>query len=97
MNGEKQMKKHFVEISFSVFKGAPLSTSNTLRLFSAKCFKFFFYIDKKNAFDTNLRFVSHKCERNKKERNLDRKDFKLQCFSKVFPNVGGNALFWGGH
>ena len=28
---------------------------------------------------------------------FDRKVFKLQRFSKVFPNVGGNALVWRGH
>ena len=28
---------------------------------------------------------------------FDHKVFKLQRFSKVFPNVGGNALFWSGH
>ena len=33
----------------------------------------------------------------KKKEMLDRKVFKLQRFSKVFPNVGGNALFWRGH
>ena len=34
---------------------------------------------------------------NKKERNIDRKVFKLQGFSKVFPNVGKTALFWRGN
>ena len=33
----------------------------------------------------------------KKEEIFDRKVFKLQRFSKVFPNVGVNALFWSGH
>ena len=33
----------------------------------------------------------------KKKEILNRKVFKLQRFSKVFPNVGGNALFWRGH
>ena len=33
----------------------------------------------------------------KKKEILDGKVFKLQRFSKVFPNVGGNALFWKGH
>ena len=33
----------------------------------------------------------------KKKDISDRKVFKLQRFSKVFPNVGGNALFWRGH
>ena len=36
MGGKKL--KHFVEKSFSVFEGPPLSPSNTLWLFSAKCF-----------------------------------------------------------
>ena len=38
----KKNLKHFVEKSLSVFEGPPLSPSNTLWLFSAKCFKFFF-------------------------------------------------------
>ena len=33
----------------------------------------------------------------KKKEIFDRKVFKLQRFSKVFPNVGENALFWRGH
>ena len=33
----------------------------------------------------------------KKNDIFDRKVFKLQRFSKVFPNVGGNDLFWRGH
>ena len=33
----------------------------------------------------------------KKKEYFDRKAFKLQHFRKVFPNVGGNALFWRGH
>ena len=33
----------------------------------------------------------------KKKDIFDRKVLKLQRVSKVFPNVGGNALFWRGH
>ena len=33
----------------------------------------------------------------KKKDIVDRKVFKLQRFSKVLPNVGGNARFWRGH
>ena len=33
----------------------------------------------------------------KKKDIFDRKLFKLQRFRKVFPNVGGNSLFWRGH
>ena len=33
----------------------------------------------------------------KKKEIFDRKFFKLQRFRKVFPNVGGNALFWRGY
>ena len=33
----------------------------------------------------------------KKKDIFDRKVFKLQRFSKVFPNVGGNVLFCWGH
>ena len=33
----------------------------------------------------------------KKKESFDRNVFKLQRFSKVFSNVGGNALFWRGH
>ena len=31
----------------------------------------------------------------KKKDICDRKVFKLQRFSKVFPNVGGTLYFWG--
>ena len=48
-------------------------------------------------FDTNSRFFSQKYVRNKQKEILDRNVFKLQRFSKVFPNVGGDALFWRGH
>ena len=33
----------------------------------------------------------------KKTEFVDRNVFKLQRFSKVFPNVGGSALLWRGH
>ena len=33
----------------------------------------------------------------KKKKKFDGKVFKLQRFSKVFPNVGGKTLFWRGH
>ena len=33
----------------------------------------------------------------KKKEILDSKVFKLQLFSKDFPNVGGKTLFWRGH
>ena len=33
----------------------------------------------------------------KKKEIFERKFLELQRFSKVFPNVGGNALFWRGH
>ena len=32
----------------------------------------------------------------KQKKKFDRKVFKLQRFSKVFPNVGGKTLFWRG-
>ena len=41
--------------------------------------------------------IQYFCHKNmhviKKKDNFDRKVIKLQRFSKVFPNVGGNALF----
>ena len=43
MNGDKNKKKHFVEKSFSVFEGAPLSPSNTLKLFPQNDFNFFYH------------------------------------------------------
>ena len=49
----------------------------------------------KNAFDTTSSFFSQKNARNKNLKN-DRNVFKLQRFSKVLPNVGGNPLFWRG-
>ena len=50
----------------------------------------------KNAFTTILRFIHKNMHVIKRTKFLDHKVFKLQRFSKVLPNVGGNALFWKG-
>ena len=59
-------------------------------------FNCFFNIHK-NAFYTNSRFLSQKNACNKKKEIFDSKVLKLQRFSKDFPNVGENALFWQDH
>ena len=97
MNVEKKIKnilRKKVLVCSKDLKGAPL---NTLKLFSAKCLKKIFSTFIKNAFDTNSIFFSQKYAGNKIKRNFDRKVFKLQRFSKVFPYVGGNALVLRGH
>ena len=82
MNGGKKLKKkHFVEKSFSEFEGAPLSPSNTLWLFSAKCFSFFLNIHK-NCILYQFKIFSQKYARNKKKEIFDSKVFKLQCWWK---------------
>ena len=95
----KTVKKHFLEISFSVFEGAPFKHFEHTKTFILKIFLiFFFNIHKKmhlipiqDWFHKNVHII------NKKE-ILKRKVFKLQRFSnKKNPNVGGNALFWRGH
>ena len=52
----------------------------------------FFSIFKKNAFSINSRFVSQKMHELKKKDISDCNVFKLQRFSKVFPNVDGTTL-----
>ena len=51
----------------------------------------------KNAFNTNSRFFHKNMHVIKKKEIFDRKVSKLQHFSKVLSNVGGNTLFWRGH
>ena len=45
----------------------------------------------------HLKAIQKKIQKNmhviKKKEIFDRKLFKLHCFSKVFPNVGGKAIF----
>ena len=91
------MEKKIVEKSFSVFEGAPLSPSNTLWLFPQNVFNFILNIHKKcilYQFKKNFHKNMHVI---KKKEIFDSKVFKLQRFSKVFPNVGGKTLFWRGH
>ena len=51
----------------------------------------------KNAFDTNSRFFHKNMHFIRKKEIFDPKVLKLQHFSKVLPNIGGNALFWRDH
>ena len=80
-----------------MFEGAPLKHFEHTKTFFAQHVFNLFFTFVKNAFVTNSRFVSQNVHVIKKKGILDRKVFKLQCFSKVFANVGGNALFWRGH
>ena len=83
MNGEKQLK-HLVEISFRVFEGAPFKHFEHSKTFSRKMFLIIFLTFVKNAFDTNLIFVSQKCARNKKERNLGPQGLQIAAFQQSF-------------
>ena len=80
---------------FEVLKGAPL---NTLKLFSVKCFCCFVFLTFiRNAF-MPIQDLFHKNMHILEIKEIfHRKVFELQHLSKVFPNVGGNALFWRGH
>ena len=74
----------------------PLIPSNTLWLFFRKIF-FFFNIQRKCICYQLKRNIHKNTHVIKKKDTFDCKVFKLQRFSKVFPNVGGNALFWRVH
>ena len=77
-------------------KGPPLSPLNTISLFSAKYFfKIYFFNIHKNAFDTNYKLFHKNMHVIKRKDIFDGKVFKLQRFSKVFPNVG-EKLYFGG-
>ena len=94
INVEKKLKQ-FAENSFSVFKGAPFKPFEHTMTFSAKCIKLFALTFIKNAFATNSRFFSDKNMHVIKNNKIFHcKVLKLQRFSKVFPNVGENELFW---
>ena len=71
MNVEKKKLKTFcgkkVLVCSKCLKGAP---SNTLKLFSTKCFFYCFSLFIKNAFGTNSGLFSQKYARNKKEINF---------------------------
>ena len=98
MNVEEKKSKKISRKSHSVlegFKGGPFEHTKS---FSAKCFlknlsniyeKFICY-QFKICFHKNMHVI-------KKKEIFDHKVFKLQRFSKVSPNVCGNALFWRGH
>ena len=73
--------KTFCKKSFSMIKGLKGGPFEHNKTFFRKMY---FFKNHKNAFDTNSRFLSHKYARNRKDRILDRKVFKLHCFSKVF-------------
>ena len=63
-------------------KGGPFE--NTKTFFPQDVFNFF----------SHHSLFSQKYAHNNKERIFYRNVLKLQRFSKVFCNVGGNALFW---
>ena len=76
-----------MEISLSVFEGAPFKHfEHTKTFFPQNVFNFFSTFIK-NAFDTNSRFVSQKCARNKKERNFGPQNAKrnLIRLNKAIP------------
>jgi hypothetical protein len=62
--------KHFAEKSPSVFEGLKGAPSNTVKLFSTKCFFNFFPPFMKNVFDTNSEFFPQKYARSKIERHF---------------------------
>ena len=74
-------------------KGAP---SNPLKLYFLIFLKKISPIKKINL-DTNSGFFHKNMHVTIKKEIFYRKVFELQRFSKGFPNVGGNALFWRGH
>ena len=91
-------KKHFAEKSHCVFDGFKAGPFEHAKSFFRKMFRrkknstFM-----KNAFYTDSRFFHRNMHVIKKKEIFDSKVFKLQRFSKVFPNVGGNTLFCRGH
>ena len=97
MNVEKKIKNILQKKkrTYSVFKEATFKPfEQTMTFFSANSFFIIlFNIYKKNAFDTDSRFFHKNMHVIKKNNIFDRNVFKLQCFSKVFLNVGENALF----
>ena len=87
-----------MEKSFCVFEGAPFKPFKHTMTFFRKMFLNFFKTIMKNEFDTNSRFFCHKNRHVIKRKKIFYLNvFKLQRFSKVLSNVGGNALFWRGH
>ena len=84
MNCEKHLKKHLVEISFSVFEGAPFKHFKHTKTFSRKIFLIFFSTFLENAFGTNSRFVSQKCASNKKGRNFGPRGLQIAAFQQSF-------------
>ena len=80
--------KHFAEKSFSVFKGLKGGPFEHTKTFFSQNVVHLLPIQ--DFFHKNMHVI-------KKKKIFDRKVFKLQRFRKVFPNVGGNALFLRGH
>ena len=81
--------------SLSLFEGAPFKHTKT---FSAKGYKFFFSLNiHAKCILCQFKIFFHKNTHVIKKKKCVHKIFKLQCYSKVLPNVGGNALFWNGH
>ena len=96
MNVEREkLKKNILRkkvlVCLKGLKGAPLNTKNFHKMFLI----FFFNIYEKCIW-YQFKILFQTYARNKKKENFDRKVFKLQRFSKILPNVGRNALLWGG-
>ena len=72
-----------MEISFSVFEGAPFKHFKHTKTLSQNVFNFFLTFIK-NAFDTNSRFVSQKWACNKKERNFEPQGLQIAAFQQCF-------------
>ena len=95
---KKNVKQHFAGKSHSVFeglKGGPFEYTTTFffhKFFLKKCFQ--------HSLKMHWIPIQEFCHKNmhkiKKKDIFDRKIFKSQRFSNVFPNVGGNSLFWRG-
>ena len=98
MKVKKKLKKHFAEKSHSVFKGFKGGPFEYTKTFFRKMLLIFFLqhslkmhlLPIQDFFHKNMHIIKIKIK-------FDCKVFKLQRFSKVFPNVGGNPLFLRGH
>ena len=80
----KKNEKKIAEKSYSVFKGLKGGPSNTLKLFSTKCFIIFFPPFIKNDFYTNSEFFSQKYARSKIERHFLLQGLQFAAFQQSF-------------
>ena len=100
MNVLKNVKKKLQKKkSFIVFEEASFKPFKHTMTFSA----IFFFLNlfstfMKNSSNTNSRFFHKNMHIIIKKKDIfDHKVFKLQRCSKVFPNLGENAIFWRDH